>query len=69
MAGMRTAGAVVRRMFAVMKRVVAPGVTTDELDEVGARVMRQLGARSAPTLVYKFPGESCISYLTARTSG
>jgi methionyl aminopeptidase len=61
MAGMRTAGAVVCRMLEVMKRAAAPGVTTAELDEVGARVMRQLGARSAPALVYKFPGASCIS--------
>jgi methionyl aminopeptidase len=61
MAGMRTAGAVVCRMLEVMKRAAAPGVTTAELDEVGARVMRQLGARSAPALVYKFPGVSCIS--------
>jgi methionyl aminopeptidase len=61
MAGMRTAGAVVCRMLEVMKRAAAPGVTTAQLDEVGARVMRQLGARSAPALVYKFPGASCIS--------
>ncbi|HXM94867.1 MAG TPA: type I methionyl aminopeptidase [Candidatus Dormibacteraeota bacterium] len=61
LAGMQTAGAVVRRMLEVMKKAVAPGVTTAELDEVGARVMRRLGARSAPALVYKFPGENCIS--------
>lgn len=61
MAGMRTAGAVVRWMLEAMKRAVAPGVRTAELHEVGARVMRQHGARSAPALVYKFPGESSIS--------
>src|ERR1700682_350416 len=61
LAGMQTAGAVVRRMLEVMKKAVAPGVTTAELDEVGARVMRRLGARSAPALFYKFPGENCIS--------
>src|SRR5579864_2191778 len=59
--GMRTAGAVVRRVLEAMKRAVRPGVTTAELDEVGACVMRQQGAQSAPALVYKFPGANCIS--------
>jgi methionyl aminopeptidase len=59
--GLRAAGRVVRRMIEAMKRQVRPGVTTAELDEIGARVMRQYGARSAPSLVYGFPGTSCIS--------
>jgi len=59
--GMRAAGAVVRMVLDAMKRQVHPGVTTAELDEVGAGVMRQQGAQSAPALVYKFPGANCIS--------
>ena len=59
--GMRAAGAVVRMVLDAMKRQVRPGVTTAELDEVGAGVMRQQGAQSAPALVYKFPGANCIS--------
>lgn len=59
--GMRAAGAVVRQMIDAMKREVRPGVTTGELDEVGAKVMRQHGAQSAPRMVYQFPGTSCIS--------
>jgi methionyl aminopeptidase len=59
--GLRAAGVVVRRMLDAMKEAVSPGITTAELDEVGAAVMRQLGARSAPALVYNFPGVSCIS--------
>jgi methionyl aminopeptidase len=59
--GMRSAGVVVREMLAAMKRAVRPGITTAELDEVGGQVMRQRGARSAPSLVYGFPGVSCIS--------
>jgi methionyl aminopeptidase len=59
--GMRAAGAVVRLVLEAMKREVRPGVTTAELDEVGAGVMRQHGAQSAPALVYKFPGANCIS--------
>jgi methionyl aminopeptidase len=61
LASMRAAGAIVRRMIEAMKRAVRPGVTTAELDEVGATVMREHGAQSAPQLVYKFPGVNCIS--------
>ncbi|MGA7473990.1 MAG: type I methionyl aminopeptidase [Candidatus Sulfotelmatobacter sp.] len=61
LAGMRAAGAVVRFMLSAMKSAVRVGITTAELDEVGAGVMRQHGARSAPALVYKFPGVNCIS--------
>lgn len=59
--GMRAAGAVVRLVLEAMKAEVRPGVTTAELDEVGAGVMRRQGAQSAPALVYKFPGANCIS--------
>jgi len=61
LAGMRAAGAVVRLMLEAMKNAVRPGITTAELDRVGAEVMRQNGAQSAPVLVYGFPGVSCIS--------
>src|ERR1700740_2665306 len=59
--GMRAAGAVVRQILEAMKCCVRPGVTTAELDEIGAGVMQQQRARSAPALVYQFPGASCIS--------
>jgi methionyl aminopeptidase len=59
--GMRAAGAVVRLMLEAMRDEVRPGITTSELDEVGAGVMRRNGAQSAPALVYQFPGVSCIS--------
>src|ERR1700732_672138 len=61
LAGMKVAGAIVRRMLDAMKRAVRPGITTAELDAVGAAVMREHGARSAPQLVYRFPGVNCIS--------
>jgi methionyl aminopeptidase len=44
-----------------MKGAVRVGITTAELDEIGAGIMRRHGARSAPGLVYGFPGVSCIS--------
>jgi methionyl aminopeptidase len=58
---MRTVGSVVRRVIDAMRQHVRPGVTTAELDDVGSRVMREHGARSAPSLVYGFPGTNCIS--------
>jgi methionyl aminopeptidase len=61
LAGMRAAGAIVHRMLEAMRAEVRPGITTAALDEVGANVMRQHGAQSAPALVYRFPGVSCIS--------
>ena len=58
---MRAAGAVVRDALAAMRAAVAAGVTTAELDQVAARVFAAAGARSAPQLVYEFPGVTCIS--------
>ena len=59
--GLRAAGVVVRKMIEAMKQAVRAGVTTAELDEVGAGVMRQHGAKSGPQMVYQFPGTNCIS--------
>jgi len=59
--GMRAAGRVVRQMIEAMTRAVRSGVTTAQLDRVGAEVMEQHGAKSAPSMVYQFPGTSCIS--------
>ena len=61
LARMRAAGAVVRRVIEAMKAQLRAGVTTAELDKVGADVMREHGAQSAPSLVYGFPGANCIS--------
>lgn len=61
LAGLVAVGRVVRRALDAMKARVRDGVTTAELNEVGAEVMRREGARSAPMLVYEFPRETCIS--------
>jgi methionyl aminopeptidase len=58
---LKAAGRVVRLVLDAMKAEVRPGITTRYLDEVGARIMRDNGARSAPSAVYKFPGANCIS--------
>lgn len=59
--GLRAAGVVVRKVLDAMKCDVQPGITTAELDQRGAAVMRAHGAQSAPAMVYKFPGANCIS--------
>ncbi len=61
LAGMKAVGAVVRDTLAAMRLALAPGVTTAELDAVAKRVFDAAGARSAPQLVYQFPGLTCIS--------
>ncbi|WP_306429287.1 M24 family metallopeptidase [Sphingobacterium sp. E70] len=37
------------------------GMSTKELDEYGAKILEQFGAKSAPALTYNFPGWTCIS--------
>ncbi|MHA6532605.1 type I methionyl aminopeptidase [Paenibacillus sp. BAC0078] len=59
--GLRAAGKVVGHTIAEMRRQVKPGMTTAELDGIGAAILEQFGARSAPKLTYKFPGYTCIS--------
>jgi len=58
---LKAAGRVVRQVLDAMKAAVRPGVTTKHLDDIGARVIEENGARSAPVMVYKFPGANCIS--------
>lgn len=58
---LKAAGRIVHCVLNAMKAEVRPGITTLELDEIGARVMRKHGAQSAPSIVYRFPGANCIS--------
>lgn len=61
LAAMRAAGRVVRLMLEAMKAAARSGMTTADLDRIGGDVMVKHGARSGPSLVYQFPGVSCIS--------
>src|SRR5580700_983668 len=54
-------GKIVRAALDEMSEAVRPGVTTGELDQVCAAVLRKHGAESAPPKVYGFPGAACIS--------
>lgn len=58
---MRRAGRIVRMAIERMKRAVKPGVTTAELDRIAGATLHEHGARSAPRLVYGFPGDALIS--------
>lgn len=40
---------------------VQPGLTTRELDQIGADFLKKHNAQSAPITAYKFPGWTCIS--------
>lgn len=44
-----------------MAAAMRPGMTTLELDEIGAKFLAEHGAESAPVLTYNFPGATCIS--------
>jgi methionyl aminopeptidase len=61
LAALKAAGRVVADAIRAMERAVAPGVTTAELDDIGAAVFAAAGARSGPQLDYDFPGVNCIS--------
>ncbi|MGE3342983.1 MAG: type I methionyl aminopeptidase [Vicinamibacterales bacterium] len=58
---MRRVGSVVARVRDAMVAMVAPGVTTGDLDREAERLASAVGARSAPQLTYGFPGFTCIS--------
>ncbi len=59
--GLRAAGRVVALALTAMRAAVREGTTTAELDAVALEVLEGHGARSAPRLVYDFPGATCIS--------
>ena len=59
--GLKRIGRIVRLTLDALVRHARAGISTTELDEVARRVMRQYGARSAPALVYGFPGAVLIS--------
>ena len=58
---LRAIGKIVRRVLDQTAAAVRPGITTGELNEIGARILEAHGAESAPPKVYGFPGALCIS--------
>jgi hypothetical protein len=58
---MRVIGHIVAKTLRAMKEGVRPGITTGELNQIGAHVLAENGVRSAPPLVYGSPAEVSIS--------
>lgn len=58
---LKKVGRIVAEIRDAMKAATKPGVTTKELDDLGARMFEQYGAVSAPIDQYDFPGHTCIS--------
>jgi methionyl aminopeptidase len=58
---MRAVGKLVGQALREMRDAARAGMTTEQLDDVGAAFLRRRGARSAPQLTYGFPGFNCIS--------
>ncbi|MCO7226835.1 type I methionyl aminopeptidase [Pleionea sp. CnH1-48] len=59
--GLKHIGHIVARTLKTMGQHLKPGITTLELDKIGGEFLTQQGAKSAPKLVYNFPGFTCIS--------
>jgi methionyl aminopeptidase len=59
--GMKKASEAVACTLKEMRHYAQPGMTTKQLDNYGAKILSDFGAKSAPHLTYGFPGWTCIS--------
>jgi methionyl aminopeptidase len=59
--GLKRIGRIVALTVREMQRQLKPGITTADLNDIGARFLEQHGARPAPGLTYDFPAATCIS--------
>lgn len=59
--GMQMVSEAVAFTLKEMRKFAKPGMTTKQLDDYGAQILLDYGARSAPYLTYGFPGCTCIS--------
>ncbi len=59
--GMKKASEAVACTLKKMRDYAQPGMTTKELDNYGAKILSDFGAKSAPYMTYGFPGWTCIS--------
>ena len=58
---LKAIGRIVARTLQAMGAALEPGMTTKELDDMGRALLEKEGARSAPEVMYDFPGATCIS--------
>jgi methionyl aminopeptidase len=59
--GIKKASEAVACTLKEMRDYAQPGMTTKQLDNYGAKILSDFGAKSAPHLTYGFPGRTCIS--------
>jgi methionyl aminopeptidase len=58
---LKAVGRIVALTLKKMMKHAKPGITTAELDTIGAEFLEKEGARSAPRTMYNFPAATCIS--------
>jgi methionyl aminopeptidase len=58
---LKACGRIVARALRAMAAAARAGVTTAELSAIASKMLAENGAESSPPLVYKFPGDVCIS--------
>jgi methionyl aminopeptidase len=58
---LKTIGKIVADTLKLMISETKVGMTTLELDQIGAAYLEKFNARSAPKFTYNFPGSTCIS--------
>lgn len=58
---LREIGRICAETLKIMAEALEPGITTKELDAIGADYLARHGAQSAPITCYDFPGCNCIS--------
>lgn len=59
--GMQKASEAVAFTLKEMRNYAKAGISTKQLDNFGAAILSDFGAKSAPFLTYQFPGCTCIS--------
>lgn len=59
--GMKKASDAVACTLKAMRDYAQPGMSTKQLDNYGAKILSDFGAKSAPFVTYGFPGWTCIS--------
>ena len=62
-------GKITAETLVKMKEAAKPGISTKELDRIAHSYFSKFGERSAPQLMYKFPGYTCISLNTEIAHG
>lgn len=67
--GLKRIGLIVARTLEAMRGAAEPGMTTAELDAIGAALLERDSAKSAPKTTYNFPGATCISVFPAIAHG